>query len=452
MDELEVIVPGPESGPPAARSPEGKSRASSPRVLLVVALVAALGITGLALTRDRPASAAQRLVSVQQFLDDAVSVRFESSHEVGEQVAGATYRTDGALRFPGWARRIAHSGSAWDEETIRTDRGRYQRRAGRGQKLAGSTWTYLSPPEAARWAGTGADGEPDFGLLLAGLGPPLDGEPDRTGLTGVIRALKDPARVDDDTIRASLPLTTLFTDPRLKAAMLDGTGKVDVELTVGPGGRLERMGWSLTARRLGDRSGRCNVPFDSYGYPECVKERAEIRFSRWNEPLDAFIPDITDVDVTPGVDEENLASVPAGIALAPSRVPDGIVLREADLLTEGFPNGECRTLVLIYGPSVFTRRGPYPNLDIRVSTGGCLRPEEHFAGSPGRSITAGRYRGTVYREAVAVSGAAVFGIGVAQVTVEWGDLPENQMLDAMASLAPLDLATQPVYQSIPPQY
>jgi hypothetical protein len=408
-------------------------------------------VLGFVLTRSRPASPAHRLVSVQQFLDEAVSVRFESSHEVGEEVAAATYRTEGALRFPGWSRRISHSGSAWDEETIRTDRGRYQRVAGRGQKLAERKWTYSSPGQAKRWAGTGADGEPDFGLLLAGLGPPLDGEPDRTDLMGVVRALKHPARVDDDTIRASLTLTTLFTDPRLKAAMLDGTGKVDVELTIGPGGRLDRMGWSLTARRLGDRSRRCNVPFDSYGYPECVKERAEIRFSRWNEPLEAFSPDITDVDITPGVEEERLATVPADIALAPSSIPDGIVLREADLLTEGFPNGECRTLVLIYRPRATRDRGPFPNLDIRISTGGCLRPEEHF-GPPGRSITAGRYRGTVYREGVAVPGAAVFGIGVAQATVEWGDLPEPQMLDAVASLAPLDLATQPVYQSIPPQY
>ena len=38
------------------------------------------------------------------------------------------------------------------------------------------------------------------------------------------------------------------------------------------------------------------------------------------------------------------------------------------------------------------------------------------------------------------------------MTVEWSDLPDGPVLDALASLAPLDLATQPVYQSIPPQY
>ena len=453
VEDLEPIVPGREAGPSAPSEPAAAAPRRIPRRAWLAAVLAVLVVAGgLALTRDGPASAAARLDAVRQFLDGARSVRFEASHEVGEQFAGATYRTEGQLRFPGWARRVSNSGSAYDEETIHTDQGRYERLARRGQRLAEQKWTFSAPAVASRWAGVGPDGKPDFGALLAGLGPPLDGEPDRRDLRGVVRALRAPERMDEDTIRATLPLTALFTDPRLSAAMLDGTGAVEVKLTVGPGGRLDRMGWSLDARRPGDQGRRCNIPFDSYGHPECVKERADIRFLDWNGTLEVFVPDIADVDITPGIDEEELAALPSGIALAPAHVPGGLLLERAEVISESAAGGGyCEYLVLGYGRGPAPGSGPFPILSLRVSTGPCPPPEEEF-GPAGRVLMAGRHRGALFREPVVVPGAAVFPVGTARVTVEWSDVAEQLVLDAVASLAPLDLATQPVYRSIPPQY
>ena len=208
------------------------------------------------LSRNGAPSAEERLVAVQQFLEERVVGPVRGSARGGRASSPAPRRPTArrGARFPGWARRVSHAGGSPDEETIRIPTGPV--RHGWpvvGQRLA-ETEVDVHSPDSGRLPGVGRSeaptAEPDFGALLSGLGPPLDGEPDRTDLIGLVRAPRGPrARWTTTRSGPRLPLTAC-SPTRSDAAMLDGTGTVEVELTVGPGGRLERMGWSLDARRF----------------------------------------------------------------------------------------------------------------------------------------------------------------------------------------------------------
>lgn len=452
LKELEPIPPG-EPGDPPDVPPEASSRRGRRRLLVTVAVAVAATSGFAVLTRDEPDDAADRLATIRRFVASAGSVRFEATHQVGDGTRGLTYRTRGVLRFPGWARRLSHGGQSHDEESIRSPLGSYTRSAAPGEVLADLPWTFTPPEASFRDGATGFDGRPDFGGLLTGLGPPLDAEPDRADLRAVVGSLRRPERVDGRTLRATLPLRALFTERRYAEAMADGTGSVRVLLTSGPGGRLDRMVWKLDARRLDAETGaRCDIPFPylPYGHPVCVNEQAEISFSAWDKPVKAAVPDIGDVDTTPGIEEEHLAGAPAGLALAPARVPAGLLLRWADFNGGGSGAEDgCPVVTLGYGPAAGSRAGP--NLSLNLFGEGC--PEsDRVAGTetPGRTLAAGPFRVTVDQEPVATFGIARFRAGPAAVHLEWNDLAEVDLIDALASLAPLDLDTQPVYQSIPP--
>jgi hypothetical protein len=408
---------------------------------------------------DGSRTAGERLAAIQQFVGDASSVRFEGSHELASPFADAapTYRTAGALLFPASARRVSHGGGSPDEETIRIPQGRYVRSARSGQRLEDVRWEFIPDSRASsrEWAAAGPGGRPSFSELLSGLGPPLDVEPDRADLREALAALQDAEDAGEDTIRARMPLAKLFREPRFAEAMLDGTGSVEVRLTSGPGGRLDRMIWELDARSLDAPPGtRCNIPAAPAGYgpAACVRERADITFTGWNEPVDVGAPARADLDFTPGVDEESLAMAPPELALAPVALPAGLVLRWASLDPR---DGTCAVLALSYEKPSPSPAGPNPMMALYLSVVNDRCPAGTTATSlrqSGRTIVAGRHRLRVEQEPVARFGLARFEVTGASVQVEWSGVDEAEVVRAVASLAPLDLATQPVYQSIPPQY
>lgn len=423
----------------------------------VAVMTATVGWT--VLSSSGAPSAHERLVAIQQFVGNASSVRFEGAHEVASPFAGAapTYRTAGALRFPGSARRVSHGGGSPDSETIRVPEGRYVRSAPPGQRLEDARWEFIPDSQASsrQWAAEGRGGRPSFSELLSGLGPPLDLEPDRADLREVLVALGDAEEAGEGTIRARLPLAKLFREPRFTEAMLDGTGSVVVRLTSGPGGRLDRMIWELDARRLDAPPGvRCNIPPAPAGYgpTPCVRERADITFTGWNEPVDAGTPARAELDITPGIDEESLALAPPELSLAPVDIPAGLVLRWASLDRRG---GTCAVLALSYRKPSVSQGGPNPMLELSLGAVNDACPAGTTMTSLGpssRTVVAGRHRLRVEQEPAATFGLARFELPGASVQLEWSGLDEAEVVRAVTSLAPLDLATQPVYQSIPPQY
>jgi hypothetical protein len=461
LEELEAISPAAPG--PARVEPEERPtrRGPSPRVAwaaAAVVLMAALGGWSVVRT-DGSLTPHDRLTAIQKFVQTASSVKFEGSHELSSPFAGAapTYRTAGSLRFPASARRVSHGGGSPDEESIRIPQGRYVRSARAGQRLEDARWEFIPDAETSsrEWAVEGSDGRPSFGELLSGLGPPLDAEPDRSDLREVLAALGDVEEAGGDTIRARLPLRKLFREPRFAEAMLEGTGSVEVRLTSGPGGRLDRMIWELDARRLdAPPRVRCNVPAAPAGYgpAACVRERADITFTGWNEPVDAGAPPRAALDITPGIDEESMATAPPELALAPVDLPAGLVLRWASL---DAGDGTCAVLALSYRKPDAGRADLDRRIELFLTAVNDRCPPGTRTTGPepsGRTIVAGRHRLRVEQEPVATFGLARFEVTGASVQVEWSGVDEPEVVRAVASLAPLDLATQPVYQSVPPQY
>lgn len=213
--------------------------------------------------------------------------------------------------------------------------------------------------------------------------------------------------------------------------MGDGTGSVVLELTGGPGGRLDRMTWALAVKR--------EAPSLR------VRYEARVRFTGWNDPVDISAPGPAEFDLTPGVNEEDLAGVEGMTVLAPRSLHDGSVLSRGRVYGDYDDDyrADCDVVALGYD-------GPRPSVHLSMSSTECAETKGRRPRSGSRPFVAGPHRGWVTKEAEDYGGniEVVLEIDGTVVEVSSG-LSEADLIPILASLAPLDLATTPVQESRP---
>jgi hypothetical protein len=232
--------------------------------------------------------------------------------------------------------------------------------------------------------------------------------------------------VADRTIQGRVPLSALVTTPL--------PGQADVELTVDRRGRPERLQWQMDV--------------DS---ARTVEIRGDVTYRGWTaRKADIATPE--EIENSPDVDEERLAAFGHGPVLAPARLPIGYQLTDL-LLLEG-DGVSCAKAELEYfqpdryfGRYVLRAGGiNAPRLSISMSPRSCTS-EPVPAGTP---FVAGAIRGTVTAHVQTEPDVEPFrffyaDVGTLRVKVDT-NLPEGDVLAAIGSLAPIDLATQPVHQ------
>lgn len=451
FDPLEASDGGPGPTTPSARRFQRRKRR------LLVGLAVALVGAAVVATPDSSRRADEQLAAIVTFVAEHPMARFSSEHREGPGDGSSlvsSLRNEGILHDGHWAHWTTEG--PLESETIQAPEGRYGREAFPGQALGERRWVFSSAERTAGWTIAPA-GEADFGGLLSLFaGPPLDAAPDRAGLGELIGALASPQRVDGNTVRAILPLSALSADPAFSDAILDGTGTVTVELTSGPGGRLDRMAWTVKARRLDLPAGSdCLPPFHHPTF-NCLEHRATVIFSDWNQPVRAVVrPSPADIDSTPNIDEEALAAVETMTVVVPGRVPSDLVLVNGSADEGGDLSPGCETVHLDYRPAMVSDGNPPSNRHLTVSVFGPGCGAEAFPDprrdDPIRTLRAGSYRGSVLAEPWGGIGfwRVLISIDDAEVVLE-SNLDEAELVAAMASLAPLDLDTQPVVHHRPP--
>jgi len=232
--------------------------------------------------------------------------------------------------------------------------------------------------------------------------------------------------VVERTIRGRVPLDALVTMPL--------PGQVDVELTVDSRGRPERLQWQMDV--------------DS---AQTVEVRGDVTYKGWTaRKADISAPE--EIENSPEVDEERLAGFKHGPVLAPTKLPVGYQLTDLFVL-EGDDVSCARAELEYFQPDRYFRRYVLrvggiaaPRLSITMSPRSCTT-QSLLDGAP---FVAGTIRGTTTAHLQAHPGEDPFrfftaDVGAMRVRVET-NLPEADVLTAIGSLAPIDLATQPVHQ------
>ncbi len=232
--------------------------------------------------------------------------------------------------------------------------------------------------------------------------------------------------VADRTIRGRVPLSALVTTPL--------PGQADVELTVDSSGRPERLQWQMDV--------------DS---ARTVEIRGDVTYKGWTaRRADIATPE--EIENSPDVDEERLAGFEHGPVLAPTTLPVGYELTDLFLL-QGDGLSCAKADLEYFQPDRYFGRYVLrvgginaPRLSIAMSPRSCTT-EPLPAGTP---FVAGAIRGTTTAHAQTQPDVEPFrffyaDVGTLRIKVET-NLPEADVLAAVGSLAPIDLATQPVHQ------
>lgn len=320
--------------------------------------------------------------------------------------------------------------------------------------------------EAENAAGAGAvmaAGAASSSIVAQGfaVGAGLTGMVVPGDLHALLDALDDPVRVSDEVIRIQLPLRRLVAllapeaEPELSAIPqadeLDGD--VTIDLTSGPGGRLDRMRTTVRTNEDGETS----LAVD------------DLRFTRWDESLDLTAPGDDRIDHTPSFDEEALAGATFPL-LAPTQVPVPYRLVEASYSGVDAENdGSCPSAYLRYtdpaeeqayekasealppdvSEEAFQALPLVRSLDITLSAVDCTADDE-WSGrddeEAAEEFVVGGVRGTIVRTDDEQYGSIldiVLEVDCTRLDIR-ADLPEDQAVAALSSLGPLDLATQPV--------
>jgi hypothetical protein len=243
-------------------------------------------------------------------------------------------------------------------------------------------------------------------------------------LRELIRRL-EAVTVTGRTIRGRAPVSALVTAPL--------GGQADVELTVDSRGRPERLHWQMEVASAGT-----------------VRVNGDVAYKEWTaRTADIAVPE--EVDNTPEVDEDEVAAFQRGPVLAPTKLPVGYEL--SNVFVQDGDGVSCPRAELDYFQpdrhfARFILRVPAikaPRLSIEMSPRSC-RPEPLPDGAP---FVAGAIQGTV-AQAPTLPGDEPFRFftadaGTFRIRVET-NLTQDEVLAAIGSLAPIDLATQPVHQ------
>jgi hypothetical protein len=185
---------------------------------------------------------------------------------------------------------------------------------------------------------------------------------------------------------------------------------------------------------------------------------SDMRFSRWDEPVDITAPGNDQIDRTPAFDEAQIASAPFNV-LAPKTLAPELKLLSAEFYDGKAADGECPSVSLHYADPVEEQRGMaeedyYPkSLDIDVSAASCTADDAMKAsdGFPGEAktepFTAGPYKGTIVRHDGSDFGPSMnitLVVDGTELSVS-ANIPEAQVISALSSLVKFDMSSQPVW-------
>ena len=474
----------PQVGPTPAEE-AGDPRTRRGRAALWAALAAVvLGAVAVVVLRDPPRLPEEDLALVRDFVDGARTARFEgtarSEYGSGPDEPGSTSidvtRIEGSFALPDRVHSVEDSG-AYAFESIQLPTGSYFRSAEGRSELGGESWSYEPPADEGWSAVAPAVAAGDFGPgaaealsaasgVLGAFGPAFD-------LVEVLDRLDGVRRVSPGVLEASLPLRRFLPAELVEAVerqaaeaeaeeeadpegdeewvasvddVLDGT--VTVRLTHAPDGRLDGLEVTTVAGEGEERS----------------SDRSTLRFSGWGDPVAVDAPDRASVDPTPGIDEEDLAAFRAFPVLAPATPPAGMVLEYATVTEEDAEEETCAAAELSYGS-----RAPDGEpeddeavpafLRVTVRSAACPWADETgpFFGGSGDAVPVqvGPHPGELRELRFPGEGPAEamvnlqFTVDGVTVSVD-SDLPGEQVVAAMATVAPLDVDAQPVVRSDPP--
>ncbi len=438
---------------------------------------------------------------MRDFVTSAGSGRFEgtsrSESGSGADEPGTTSinvtQVSGSFKLPARLHVIEDSGD-YLFEAIEVEAGSYVRSAASRSELNDESWEFEASPKseqdssAAGWSMEGIDGEGLSALsaaagVLGSFGGPFD-------LVEVLGRLKAVRRVSTGVLEASVALRDLLPEEMVKAIEQEATkaketaeaepGTGDVEpngsndLVVEEGTydefAAELLEGVVTFRLVHDDTGRLDemtITTETGDGDDRTVERTSLKFSAWGSSLAIDAPASADVDPTPGIDEDDLAAFRAFPVLAPRALPKGMVLHGATVASEDAEEESCNAVDLGYGrPERSTGIEDHSEgddapsfLNITLTEASCPWAERHMAwfgnDGPAEPVEFGPYRGELVRSQLSDD---AFGEALIQVKLTVDDvdvdvhssLPRDELLAILASLAPLDLASQPLDLRPPP--
>lgn len=432
-------------------------------LLLVVAAVALIVSSG-------KKSPKEQLAQVVAFVNEHKTARIKgatvSRYGPGEDEVGSTStdrsKLEGVIRVPDASRVVEDMGD-FAYETLQVKGRAYTREADDVSGLDGEPWLYAdavegASPEALEIIEGLSPAELDalnqFGGGLSSLGLPLDigASLDTDGAV---------ERVEPGKLRFSLTYRD-FVPPEILdefEQMLEAEGededfldqKIAVTVTHGSEGRLEEL--TLTSS------------YEMDG--EVTDERLEVAFSRWGEPVDIAEPGDEDLDLTPTIDEKAFAEFKDFAPLAPAVPPVDYVLASATAEPADDEWESCALVDLSYRRAD-AYLAPHPQdadeellylareFQVSQTERDCEFAEEPEAKSPGRPVKVGEWSAVLYDEVVQTGGQFFFDEGdgppMRSLVITTSDtwitfvtgLDEAELLKVAATLAPLDLAKQPI--------
>jgi len=405
----------------------------------LVTAVFLAGIVGLTIVSPgRSWTPAQQLARVRQFVQDARTAHFTGtstwqagtiSGQVGHRIEHST-RAEGVLALP--------NGSHWTEdmgdsatETIVLPDAMFVRDADSTASLAGEQWKQY-PREQRKSAAPSpvGSGSPEPGVIsevggvFSAFGAPLE-------FSGMFDRIKDLRRVSPQVIVGTLDVASLPDFP-------DGepVPTVTVEVESDTVGRLLRILTTATGTMTAE------APDTANSGDEKFMARSETRFTHWGVPVDVSAPSAGNVDKTPDVDEEGLAAFSAAPILVPGALPTAYQLTDGSVSEPG-DAGDCPEADLTYGDPSQSPADPAAvssDINVTITPANC----DQSAIDGGDPITVAGHPGHIARaknsdEEPSVTVEIV--IGATRMSVD-SDLPEAELIAALRTIVPFDLAKQ----------
>lgn len=440
---------------------------------VVAAVVAVVAL------REPARSPSEELARIREFVASAGSGRFEgasrSQSGEGPDEPGSTSidvsRVEGSFQLPQRMRFLEDAGD-YLYESIVVDRAAYFRSAESRAELLAEPWEYEELPADRRAWAVGATGEgiDEAGVaalmnasgVLAAFGAPFD-------LGEVLDRLDAVRRVSSGVLEASLTVRDFFP-PEVVEAIERESAEANAEASDEDAGGVEFhpadfLDDPVTIRLLHADHGRLDemeITTESDDGEERTVDRSSLRFSGWGEPVEIAAPPLAEVDATPGIDEEDLASFRAFPILAPKSPPAGMVLESASISEEDPEIESCTSVELGYGtPSPSDAEDKDEDatyLHLSLADRSCPGLDEEvdlFGAGRTETVRIGPYEAQIRRLPTTPGNDVPRLLDVRLVTdrvvVEVStNLPQDQVVAALSTLAPLDLASQPVARSEPP--
>jgi hypothetical protein len=453
-EEIEMV--------PGASEDRSGRRVARKVVVGLVSLTLVAGVLAAVLLRSGPKSPEEELNAIVAFVGEARTVHVDgestwSSVSGGGGLGNTTTtrsRLAADLALGGQSSRVRWEDGTYIAESILVDGVVYSRMGEDDEELAAEQWVAddhrPTAEETTEVLQTMIDDGDVEGLVSEGLSISSTlGEAGfgYEGLDALLAGFDGAARVSPGVIRVETSITSFLQgaapDVDFGDVLDDVEGTVTVDLWSGPDGRLDRMVTKVDAEADGETS----------------TSAEDLRFSRWGEDIEVAAPPGGEIDATPSFDEESLttASFPA---LAPRSVAAPMRLVGA-----GFDEGDeddeaCPTTFLRYADPEDERRSLdwkpgdddvlVRSLDISMTPVACTAEDDWresmaedgdpvpFAAGPNHG-TIDRYDDPDYGPSMTI----VLLVGDVRLDVN-ADVPEADVVAALADLAPLDLASQPV--------